>query len=275
MVQEGRWIEMAKQTIEFNGIVLAYEDQGSGDTLVLLHGLCGSSAYWDKVLPILSKQYRVLTPDLRGHGQSGVSDEPYMMELMAHDIAELLEKLHIPKALIFGHSLGGYVTLAFAEQYPERLDAFSLIHSSGFPDDEKGKANRDKGIEAIRENGIEPFIEGLNPKLFAPAHLETLKPIIEQIRQIGIATNPKGAMNVLAGMRDRTDRNQVIADAQVPVLLIAGEADQIIPLDKAFAVNGDHITQVKITDAGHMSMQEQPAALAAQMLAFADQVYKK
>jgi 3-oxoadipate enol-lactonase len=142
---------MAKNTIEFNSIVLAYEDQGSGEPLVLLHGLCGSANYWDKVLPQLSEQYRVIAPDLRGHGQSGISDEPYPMELMAHDIAELLEKLHIPQAILFGHSLGGYVTLAFAEQYPEKLHAFSLVHSSGFPDDENGKANRDKGIAAISE----------------------------------------------------------------------------------------------------------------------------
>jgi 3-oxoadipate enol-lactonase len=266
---------MVKQTIEFNGIVLAYEDQGSGQPLVLLHGLCGSSAYWEKVLPSLSEQYRVIAPDLRGHGQSGISDEPYPMELMAHDIAELLEKLHIPQAILFGHSLGGYVTLAFAEQYPEKLHALSLIHSSGFPDDEKGKANRDKAIEGIRENGIEPFIDGMTPKLFAAEHIETMKPTVEHIRQIGAATNPNGAMNVLAGMRDRIDRNQVIADALFPVLLIAGEADQIIPLEKAFAVQGDHIKQVKLADAGHLSMQEQPEALIEQILEFADSIYKK
>jgi 3-oxoadipate enol-lactonase len=266
---------MAKQTIEFNGIVLAYEDQGSGEPLVLLHGLCGSSDYWEKLLPSLSGKYRVIAPDLRGQGQSGISDEPYPMELMAHDIAELLEKLHIPQAILFGHSLGGYVTLAFAELYPEKLHAFSLVHSSGFPDDEKGKANRDNGIAGISENGIEPFIKAMTPKLFAPEHLETMKPTIEHIRQIGITTNPKGAMNVLAGMRNRIDRNHVIADAQVPVLLIAGEADQIIPLEKAFAVQGDHITQVKLANAGHMSMQEQPAALIEQILGFADRIYNK
>jgi 3-oxoadipate enol-lactonase len=266
---------MAKQDIEFNGIVMAYEDQGNGEPLVLLHGLCGSSDYWDKVIPALSQHYRVIAPDLRGHGQSGVLDEPYLMELMAQDISELLEKLHIRQALLFGHSLGGYVTLAFAEKFPDKLTGFSLVHSSGFPDDEKGKANRDKGIESIHENGMEPFIDGLNPKLFAPAHLESLKDTVEKIRQIGISTNPTGAMNVLAGMRDRKDRNQVIADAQVPVLLIAGEADQIIPLDKAFAVQGDHITQVKLANSGHMSMQEQPAALIEQILAFADPIYKK
>jgi 3-oxoadipate enol-lactonase len=266
---------MAKQTVEFNGILLAYEDHGSGEPLVLLHGLCGSSAYWDKIIPSLSQHYRVIAPDLRGHGQSGVSDEPYSMELMAHDIAELLEKLQLPQAVLFGHSLGGYVTLAFAEQYPEKLHAFSLVHSSGFPDDEKGKANRNKAIEGINEKGIEPFIEGLNPKLFAPEHLATMRPTVEYIQQIGIKTNPKGAINVLAGMRDRPNRNQILTDSQVPVLLIAGESDQIIPLEKAFAVQGNHITQVKLANAGHMSMQEQPADLVKEMLAFAHRVYKR
>jgi 3-oxoadipate enol-lactonase len=265
---------MVKRTLEFNGIIMAYEDQGSGDPLVLLHGLCGSSEYWDKAIPLLSAHYRVIAPDLRGHGQSGVSDEPYMMELMANDIAELLEKLAISKVLLLGHSLGGYITLAFAEKHPDKLNGFGLIHSSGFPDDDKGKANRTKAIEGILEHGIEPFIEGLNPKLFAPAHLETMKETVEQIRQIGIATNPLGAMNVLTGMRDRVDRNQVIADAQVHVLLLAGEEDQIIPLDNAFAIDGPHVTQVKLADTGHMSMQEQPEALVSEILSFAKRVYR-
>jgi 3-oxoadipate enol-lactonase len=266
---------MAKQTIEFNGIVMAYEEQGHGEPLVLLHGLCGSSAYWDKVIPTLSQHYRVIAPDLRGHGQSGVSDEPYLMALLAHDIYLLLEKLHIPQAVLFGHSLGGYLTLAFAEQFPNKLSGFSLVHSSGFPDDEKGKVNRDKAIQSIRENGMEPFINGLIPNLFAPDHLESMKDTVEEIRQIGICTKPIGAMNVLAGMRDREDRNQVIANAKVPVLLIAGEADQVIPLEKAFAVQGTHVSQIKISEAGHMSMQERPIELVEQMLAFADRIYKK
>ncbi|MDB5055507.1 MAG: alpha/beta hydrolase [Bacilli bacterium] len=264
----------AKQTISLNDIAIAYEDHGEGAPIVLLHGLCGSSQYWDKVIPALSQQYRVIAPDLRGHGQSGVSDQPYPMELLANDISELLEKLHIPQAIVFGHSLGGYVTLAFAEKYPEKLHAFSLIHSSGFPDDEKGKTNRTAAMEGILNQGIEPFIAGLNPKLFAPEHLISMKEIVEDIRQIGLATAPQGAVNVLTGMRERVERNQVIAEAQVPVLLIAGEEDQIIPLKNAFAITGPHITQVKLTDAGHMSMQENPNELTAQILTFAKQVYK-
>src|SRR4051812_31572018 len=115
------WVKLMKRTRDINGIRLAFEDHGNGEALVLLHGLCGSSAYWDKVIPELSKHYRVITPDLRGHGESGVSDEAYVMNTMANDISELLEKLFISQAIIFGHSLGGYVTLAFAEFYPAKL----------------------------------------------------------------------------------------------------------------------------------------------------------
>jgi 3-oxoadipate enol-lactonase len=265
---------LAKQRLELNGIIMAYEDQGNGDPLVLLHGLCGSSKYWDNVIPLLSAHYRVIATDLRGHGQSGVSSEPYTMELMASDIVELMEKLDISKAILLGHSLGGYVTLALAEKYPDKLSGFALIHSSGFPDDDKGKANRTKAIEGILEHGIEPFIDGSNPRLFAPAHLESMKEIVEKIRQIGITTDPQGAVNVLAGMREREDRNRVIADAQVPVLLLAGAEDQIIPLDKAFAIQGPHISQVKIANTGHLSMQEQPAALVSEILSFVKRVYR-
>jgi 3-oxoadipate enol-lactonase len=264
-----------KQTRDINGIRLAFEDHGEGEALVLIHGLCGSSAYWDKVIPELSKHYRVIAPDLRGHGESGVSDEAYVMKTMANDISELLEKLHISQAIIIGHSLGGYVALALAEYYPAKLSGLSLVHSSGFPDNDAGKVKRQVAIDDILKNGIETYINGLTPKLFSPEHLKSMKENVEYIRQIGLATNPRGAINILTGMITRVDRNHILAEAQVPVLLIAGNKDQIIPNEQTFAVVGPNITQYTIEDCGHISPQEQPEQLIKQILAFSDSIYAK
>jgi len=256
-----------------NGVSLSYVDQGAGDTVVLLHGFCGSSAYWQYVIPALAEQYRVIAPDLRGHGVSSVPQEPYSIEEMADDIALLLAELDISKAALFGHSLGGYITLAFAEKHQNRLVGFSLIHSMAYPDSEEAKANRTKAAESIREHGMEPFIKTLVPKLFAPAHLETMEDKVRLAKEIGLKTPRLGAMNTLAAMRDRPDRNQVLENTLVPILLLAGSEDQIIPAEKTFSVDLPHITQQKLEGVGHMGMYESPDQLLAGMKAFLDKVY--
>jgi len=258
------------QSINVNGTVLSYRDEGSGTPLVLVHGFCGSSEYWQHLVAPLSRQFRVITPNLRGHGSSTFSDAPCTMDHLADDIACLLAHLKLESVILLGHSLGGYVTLAFAERYPEKLSGFGLIHSTAFPDDETAKVNRNKGMESIRENGIEPFIKALVPKLFAPEHLQSMPEAVQLAKQIGRRTNPEAAIRILAGMRDRPDRLDVLRNTDRPVLLVAGEKDQIIPVHKAVALEAPHVTPVLIPGAGHMSMLEAPETLMAAIRQFAD-----
>lgn len=259
---------MTKQKVSLEGVELAYQQQGQGTTIVLLHGFCGSSAYWDKVLPLLPDDIRVIAPDLRGHGDSSAPDGTYTMEVFAADIVQLIGKLDAGKAIVLGHSLGGYVTLALADKQPELLKAFGLIHSTGFPDSEEGKAGRLKGIQTIQDKGLPAFIEGLIPKLFAPAHLESMPEAVQEAKRIGLSTSPQGAMATLEGMRTRPDRNDVLKQAKQPVLLVAGEHDQIIPAERTFVVDGGSVSQRKIDEVGHMSMMENPQALADVIVAF-------
>jgi 3-oxoadipate enol-lactonase len=253
---------MVNNPVERNGSKLAYKEQGEGQAVILLHGFCGSSAYWDALLPLLPQGRRYIVPDLRGHGRSAAPAGPYTMVAMAEDIAVLMEQLAAEKPIVLGHSLGGYVTLALAESRPELLSGFGLIHSTALPDTEQGKEGRLNGMKAIREKGIEPFVEGLVPKLFAPNHLDTMKDRVNQAIRIGCGTNPDGAIHTLDGMRTRPDRNQVLRKAQVPVLLVAGEHDQIISRERAFTAEGSHISQRLIPAVGHMSMLEAPDKLA-------------
>ncbi|MGG4439110.1 alpha/beta fold hydrolase [Brevibacillus fortis] len=259
---------MKKEVQLSNGIKIAYVEEGSGESLVLIHGFCGSSSYWHKLVPLLSKTHRVMAIDLRGHGDSSAPDEPYSMERFADDLALFVDELGLAKIHLFGHSLGGYVTLAFANQYAEKLASFGLIHSTPYPDDDAAKANRDKGAQSIRENGMEPFIKALIPKLFAPSHIESMREEVQLAKEIGFTTSPVGAIQTLIAMRDRADRNQMLQETTLPVLLVAGTEDQIIPAEKTFTVDKNNVEQVLLPDVGHMGMVEAPEKMAAALGSF-------
>ena len=252
---------------------LFYKVQGKGNPIVMLHGFCGSSDYWEAVVPAMAQEYQVITPDLRGHGQSAVIGTEFGIEAMAQDIVELLDELGIAKAVLFGHSLGGYITLAFAEQYAARLHGFSLVHSTANPDAEQARENRLKAVKTIEEEGIRTFVDGLVPKLFAPEHVTTMPELVEQAKQIGYGTAPAGATGASLAMRSRPDRNHVLQQTQLPVLIVAGEQDQIVPPDKAFTVEGTHIEPAIIPAAGHMSMVETPDKLVPVLRSFLQRVY--
>ncbi len=258
-----------------NGIEMVYEDHNreNKEAIVLLHGFCGSSAYWKSVNPFLNENYRIIQPDFRGHGESGTtSQEVYSMELFADDLKHLLDHLGLTEIVLFGHSLGGYVALAFAEKYPDYLKGLSLIHSTARPDDTMGKEKRLLAIEAIGEQGLPPFIEGLVPKLFAPKHVESMPEVIDYTKLIGLQTKPEAAIATLKGMRERPDRNPVLRKSNVPILLVAGSEDQIIPVSKTFSIEGKHITSIKLSHSGHMSMLEAPEELSTVMERFLTEI---
>jgi 3-oxoadipate enol-lactonase len=240
---------------------IAFKEMGKGEPIVFLHGFCGSVTYWDKVAPMLSSDFHVILIDLRGHGNSKASDDPFTIEDMAKDIKEVLETLQIGQFYLFGHSLGGYITLSFVEHYPEKLKGYGLIHSTSFPDSEEAKEARINSARSIEKNGIQPFIDGLIPKLFSDDSLLNLKGEVENTRKVGYSTNSKAAQQTLIAMKARPDRTIVLENKSIPVLLVAGDQDKIIPLDKAFSVEANHVFTKIIAESGHMSMLEKPNSL--------------
>ncbi|NBC69858.1 alpha/beta fold hydrolase [Paenibacillus sacheonensis] len=258
-----------------DGQTIAYYDsgaggaEGAGSVIVLLHGFCGSSSYWEKVVPQLETAGRVIVPDLRGHGRSSAPQAPvYEMEAFASDLAQLLEHLNVGKIRLIGHSLGGYVSLAFAEKHPDRLASFGLVHSTAKPDGEEAKANRDKAAGTLRADGIASFVEGLVPKLFAPAHRESMADEVKRIIEVGLGTDAEGAAATALGMKARPDRTSVLDGLSVPRLLVAGSEDGVIPPANTFTTDGPQVTQSLLEGCGHMSMVEAPQRLAAEILAF-------
>jgi pimeloyl-ACP methyl ester carboxylesterase len=265
-----------------NGVELAYYDShpedggaeaGISDVVVLLHGYCGSSAYWEHIAQELEQSVRIIAPDLRGHGRSSApGDEIYTMELYAEDIAQMLIQLQINNSIMLGHSLGGYITLAFAERFSKKLSGFGLIHSTALEDSETAKQNRDKAVASLEENGVQAFVDGLIPKLFAPANVVELQSEVEHGKQIGYGTALHGAIATARGMKARANRKHVIEQAELPVLLVAGADDKVIPNESTFAAEGSATVKVKLDAAGHMGMIEQPKELIAAILSFMDSV---
>ncbi|MEH7180446.1 alpha/beta fold hydrolase [Neobacillus vireti] len=259
---------MKKNTINLNGKSVCYNEKGKGSPIVLLHGFCGSNGYWDNILSKLSENYRVIALDLPGHGESANLEGDVSIEDIADHIKDVLDYLNVAQVTMFGHSLGGYIALAFAEKYSQMVNGFSLIHSTAYPDSEEAKKGREAGVEKVRQEGVPAFIDGLIPKLFSPDNIEKNQNEITTAKEIGYTTSPKGVMKTLIAMKNRPDRNSVLERAEIPVLLIAGEKDQIIPSEKTFSVSKSNIKHVLLKDSGHMSMYENPSELAKKMIEF-------
>jgi 3-oxoadipate enol-lactonase len=254
-----------------NGLELAYVESGKGETIVLLHGFCGDSSYWERMIPTLSKEHHVLSIDLRGHGQSTLPDGSFSIDDMAADIAAFLEKKINKKVFLFGHSLGGYITLAFAERYDEKLKAFGLIHSTAFPDSEDAKKGRDDARKKIENEGTIDFINKLVPKLFSDSFISGNPEVVQSTKEIGYKTNPEGAKETLIAMKDRKDRNHILSKSSVPILLVAGKEDKVIPPEKVFSVEGNQVTKALMEMSGHMSMFEETEQLISTISSFVHQ----
>jgi pimeloyl-ACP methyl ester carboxylesterase len=261
-----------------NGVELAYydshpDDGGAADgiteVIVLLHGYCGSSAYWEPIVDELEQYVRIIAPDARGHGRSSATNEDiYTMEMYAEDVAQMLITLQIHNAVLLGHSLGGYITLALAEMYAKKLSGFGLIHSTALEDSEAAKQNRDKAVAALEESGVQPFVDGLIPKLFAPANVEAMPSEIERAKQIGYGTSLQGAVGTARGMKIRANRTHIIEQTELPVLLVSGANDKVIPTESTFAATNGSTVKVVLGSAGHMGMVEQPKELVQAILSF-------
>jgi 3-oxoadipate enol-lactonase len=262
------------ETVRCEGSNICYSDQGKGEAVVLLHGFCGSAEYWEKVIPALSGSYRVIAPDLRGHGASDAPKGAYTIEQMADDVLSLINTLELPDVTLLGHSLGGYITLSFAQRYASRLKGFGLIHSTAYPDSEEAKEKRLKSVSAIQSQGITAFVDELVPNLFSKAG-QTPQQQLERAKEIGYKTPPQGAVGAALAMRERPDRRDVISASELPILLVAGAEDGLIPAERTFTSNKPNITQATIPGAGHMSLFEAPEQLADVIKSFMETAVSK
>jgi 3-oxoadipate enol-lactonase len=250
-------------------VKLHYAEAGRESPVVLLHGFPLSSAIWQEQQRSLSDKFRVITPDLRGHGNSPAPSGAYTMEGMAQDVLALLDSLGITKAAILGHSMGGYIALTALKLAPERFAALGLIASQAGADTEDARQNRYRLAERVAKEGSKVVAEAMIARLFSP-DLPADSPIIAQVHEVMRNTQPAGIIGSLHAMALRPDSTELLRNASLPILLLAGARDQIVPQErtKALAAILPKAKLVTMDQAGHMPMLEQPEATTTALRQF-------
>jgi pimeloyl-ACP methyl ester carboxylesterase len=245
--------------IRTNNINMEVDQVGTGKPIVLLHGVGLDHTIWLKMAQLYQDQARFILLDLRGQGQTETGNADQTLEQMAEDVWGVLDQLGLEQVLLGGHSLGGYVALAFAEKYPERLAGLAMIASNAGSDTDEKKAQRYADADAILKQGSQVLASSLSPKLSADLEIQKLT------RQMIAATDPQGLANTQIAIAKRPERLNVLANLTCPILVGAGKDDQINPPAAAQAMakanSGTHL--VFIPGAGHMPMLEAPRTLGA------------
>lgn len=236
-----------------------YEVLGQGEPVVLLHGFGEDSSVWDSLIPGLEKNYKLIIPDLPGSGYSTfLKKDRVIMIDYAHCLKAILDKEKIKKCTVIGHSMGGYITMAFAEKYPTCLKAYGLFSSTAVADSAEKKETRNKAISFIKENGAEAFLKTAIPNQFAD--VKKSKKLIEQQLEKGKKFENKALVQYYRAMIARPDRTNVLKRSTVPVLFIFGENDNLIALEEGLKLTSlpqqAHVHVLK--NSGHMGMLEEP-----------------
>lgn len=238
---------------------ITYTDKGTGPVVVFVHGFCESKDIWVTFADKLSSKYRVICLDLPGFGESLLDRDAVSMEWFADEVHQLIKLLDISSFTFIGHSLGGYVGLAYAEKYAQHLTGFCLFHSTAYADSEERKINRDKTVVFIYKYGADMFTQSFIEPLFLLKNRQTLKNEIAELKSIAKQSSEKGIIATTMAMRDRPDRTHVLAALKIPVLIIGGKNDATIPIAKLEELSqlSTSIQLAEIEECGHMGMYEQ------------------
>jgi len=244
--------------ISFQGGSIHYKAEGMGPAIVLLHGFMESARVWRDYSARLVGRYKVIRVNLPGHGKSSVYGNTHSMEFMAEAVKAVLDAEDVNQAMLVGHSMGGYVSLAFAEKYPTRVSALVLFHSSCFADTKEKKIDRDRAVRAAEAHKMK-YITSVIPNLFFDrSGIKASKRIFKLVKLA--SKQPKeGITAALLGMRDRKDRSKVWASLPCPAMLLAGHDDLLIPLERSqeVAALNPKAQFVVLSECGHVGFMEQ------------------
>ena len=260
-----------QKALQYQQSVISYTAEGSGQAIVLLHGFGEDSSIWERQKIFLQKRFKVIVPDLPGSGKSGLlKKENVGMEDYAGCIKALLKHEQIESCILLGHSMGGYVTLAFAEMFPGKLIGFGLVNSTAFADSADKKEVRKQGIQLISQHGAYSFLKKTTPHLFSKnfkaSHCGQVEALIENGRQF----SNEALVQYYTAMMNRPDRTRVLKDSAVPVLFVTGTEDIAAPLsDLLQQVHLPQTSHIHIMKGiSHMSMMEAPEKLNEHLLEF-------
>ncbi len=255
-------------------MLLAFDDNGPGPVVVLLHGFPLNRKMWVEQVSHLGDVWRVITPDLRGHGETAAPEGTYTMDEMADDVIELLDALGVREPVVLGGlSMGGYVALSAALRYPGRFRALMLMDTRAGADSPEAATNREQAARQVEEAGnTEAVVKGMLPKLFAPTAAVRAPNVIEFIHNEMVTVPPRAVAGALRGMAVRPDRTADLPRLTMPALVLVGEQDAITPAGEARAMADalPNATFVSIPDAGHLAPLENTVAANRSIRAFLD-----
>ncbi|SRX52381.1 alpha/beta fold hydrolase [Aequorivita sp. CIP111184] len=242
-------------TFHYKNIPIHYEISGNGPSLVLLHGFLESSTMWNSLIPQFSKNNTIVTINFPGHGKSGVISEIHSMELMAEVVNELLQHLQISSATLIGHSMGGYVALAYAEMFTEKIEKLILLNSTPIADSEEKKENRNRALKVIDQNP-QAYISMAIGNLFAKTSRQKYSSEIEALKKEAYSFPVEGIKAAIKGMRDRKDRTEILKNFNKEKYMILAEEDPILLLSETIEVAEKCNVSLKIIEGGHISTIE-------------------
>jgi len=255
-------------TFRYQNKNIFYRKEGKGKPVILVHGFGENGNIWNEQVDVLKENNLLIIPDLPGSGNSEMLDGTAFIKDYAEVIRALADEaifqdkdIDDEQFSLIGHSMGGYITVAYAEKYPESLSSFGFFHSSAFADSEEKKETRKKGIDFIKNHGSIAFLETIAANLFSPKNQKDRPNLINQLIDLGKTIQPEALIQYYEAMMARPDRSLVLESFSRPVLLIAGKYDTAIPLEalqqqfKMPSIASVHILQ----ESGHMGMWEETA----------------
>lgn len=246
------------QFVQLSNYKLRYRDKGQGKVILLLHGYLESLETFETFANDLSRLARVITLDLPGHGLSEFIKNTCNIEEMADAVNELTDHLQLQKINLAGHSMGGYVALAYADKFSNKLESFCLFHSSPNADTEDKKANRQREIELVKQGKKELICKSNIPKTFSNKNQTKYAHEIERVTEIACKTPDKGIIAALEAMMNRPDRNDILKSLNMPKVSIMGKEDNFIPLPVAREIARiNDLTPFVLQTSGHMGFIEQ------------------
>ena len=259
-----------KHSLNYKNINIHYTEIGKGKAIVLLHGFLENSSMWNEISAELSKKYRVICIDLLGHGETENLGYIHTMEMQAELVKAVLNHLNLRKYILIGHSMGGYVALAFAKLFPKNVKGISLMNSTALPDTQDKKINRDRAIFAVKKNH-KTFIRIAIPLLFSEKNRTTFVSEITQVTNEALKISPQGIIAALEGMKIRENLTTIYTNTNFPIQLIIGKQDPALAYETLVSqVENTSVDIIEFPD-GHMSHFENTNTL---ILAFQNFIKK-
>ncbi len=264
-----------RKLIRFKGVEVSYTETGSGPCIFLLHGYLESGEIWKDFIPWLAGRFRVISMDLPGHGRSGTWGKEHSMNDLAESVKLIMDAESIGKIVLVGHSMGGYVSMAFAALYPERLSGYVLFHSTCFADNDEKKVNREREISLILCGRKRQIINVNIPKAFADSNMESMEKQVRRCQEIADLNDDQGIVALLNGMKNRVDLSPTLGNPSLPLLLIGGEKDNYIPLEvfEKLTLMAPHASVLRLKESGHMGFIEEAERSAEALIEFCQQAF--